>query len=77
MQVKIEQAYGAYGVRYSELLTLPYFDVIQFHVVDPMHSLFLGIAKHMVKVWSDLQIITAEHLTTIQKDRQHNSTTKS
>ena len=32
-----------------------------------MHSLFLGVAKHMVKVWRDLDIITAEHLTTIQE----------
>ena len=46
-QVKIEQSYG---IRYSVLLTLPYFDVIRFHVVDPMHNLFLGIAKHTVKV---------------------------
>ena len=41
-QVKIEQSYG---IRYSALLSLPYFDVIRHHVVDPMHALFLGIAK--------------------------------
>ena len=63
-QVKIEQSYG---VRYSVLLTLPYFDVIRYHVVDPMHSLFLGIAKHTVKVWRDIGIIRAEHLITIQE----------
>ena len=34
------------GARYSELLRLRYFDVIRFHVVDPMHNLFLGIPKH-------------------------------
>ena len=26
-----------YGVGYSELLRLPYFDVVEFHIVDPMH----------------------------------------
>ena len=37
------------GVRWSELLRLPYFDPIQFLTVDPMHCLFLGIAKWIVK----------------------------
>ena len=51
-QLQIEQSYG---VRYSVLLNLPYFDVIRYHVVDPMHALFLGI-----KVWKDLDIITLQ-----------------
>ncbi len=38
-----------YGVRNSELLRLPYFDVVNFHVVDPMHNLLLGTAKHSGK----------------------------
>ena len=33
------------GVRWSELLHLPYFDPVKFITVDPMHCLFLGIAK--------------------------------
>jgi len=37
------------GVRWSELLRLPYFDPIRFLTVDPMHCLFLGIAKWIVK----------------------------
>lgn len=53
-QVKIEQSYG---VCYSVLLSLPYFDVICYHTVDPMHSLFLGITKYAVMVWRDLGII--------------------
>ena len=36
-------------VRWSELLRLPYFDLIRFLVVDPMHNLFLGIAHWIVK----------------------------
>ena len=45
-----------YGARYSELLRLPYFDCVLFKVVDPMHNLFLGMAKHLVEVW--LQVLT-------------------
>ncbi|GBC36078.2 hypothetical protein GLOIN_2v1775288 [Rhizophagus irregularis DAOM 181602=DAOM 197198] len=33
------------GVRWSKLLRLLYFDPIRFITVDPMHCLFLGIAK--------------------------------
>lgn len=32
----------AYGVRWSELARLPYFDMCRMIVVDPMHNLFLG-----------------------------------
>ena len=31
-----------YGVRNSELLRLPYLDIIQFHVVDSMHNMLVG-----------------------------------
>ncbi|PKC04556.1 hypothetical protein RhiirA5_295220, partial [Rhizophagus irregularis] len=37
------------GVRWSELFRLPYFDSIRFTIIDPMHCLFLGIAKWIVK----------------------------
>ena len=41
-----------YGCHYSVLLELPYFDPVQMCIIDPMHNLFLGTAKHMVKnVW--------------------------
>ena len=39
-----------YGVQYSELCRLPYFDVVRNHVIDPMHNMYLGTAKHMIKV---------------------------
>lgn len=41
------------GVRYSELLRLKHFDIIRYHVVDPMHNLFLGTAKRMLKLWKE------------------------
>jgi hypothetical protein len=38
-----------HGVRWTELLRLPYMDPIRFAVVDPMHCLFLGVAKWIIK----------------------------
>ena len=35
-----------------------HFDVVQWHVIDPMHNIFLGIAKHAFKTWKDLNIIS-------------------
>ena len=56
------------GVRWSELLRLPYFDPIRFITVDPMHCLFLGIAKWIVKrLWVDEGILNQESLKKIQK----------
>ena len=37
------------GSRFSQLNLLPYFDSINFSVIDPMHCLFLGTAKHVLK----------------------------
>ena len=43
-----------YGTRFSELMSLPYFDCVRFHVIDPMHNLFTGTAKHIMKnIWLD------------------------
>ncbi|GET63698.1 hypothetical protein RIR_e11806_A0A2N0NM06_9GLOM [Rhizophagus irregularis DAOM 181602=DAOM 197198] len=38
-----------HSVKWSELLHLPYMNPIRFAVVDPMHCLFLGIAKWIIK----------------------------
>lgn len=55
-----------HGVRYSELLKLPYFDCISFTVVDPMHNLFLGTSKYVFKtVWANT--ISQTSLIEIQK----------
>ena len=42
---------SASGVRYSKLFRLPYFDPIKGHVIDPMHNLLFGTAKHAFNVW--------------------------
>ena len=50
-QASLEQKYGS---RYSELMPLPYFDCVCFHIIDPMHNLFTGTAKHLMKnIWLD------------------------
>ena len=34
------------GVRWSELLCLPYFDIVKMVTVDLMHTIFLGMIRH-------------------------------
>ena len=55
-----------YGVRYSELLRLPYVDIIQFHVVDPKHNMLLGTSKHMMKVWKEQGILNDPEFQRLQ-----------
>ena len=43
------------GVRWSELLRLPYFDPIRFIIVDPMHCLFLGIANGSLNEYGSMR----------------------
>ena len=50
-QASLEQRYGT---RYNELMSLPYFNCVRFHITDPMHNLFTGMAKHVMKnIWLD------------------------
>ena len=56
-----------YGIRYSELFRLPYFDPIRSHAVDPMHNLFSGTAKHTFAVWVQLGILNDEKLKDIDR----------
>ena len=55
-----------FGVRYSSLLDLPYFDPIRFHVIDPMHNLLLGTARHMMQVWTKHGILSYQNFVTIE-----------
>jgi len=38
------------GVGIQYMLELPYFDPIQMCIVDPMHNLLLGTARHIMSV---------------------------
>ena len=55
------------GARYSVLHQLEYFDPIRFHVVDPMHNLLLGVAKHVFKLWVDQKILTDSQIEEIDR----------
>lgn len=54
-QLEIEELFGVY---WSELLRLPYWNAILFTVVDAMHNLYLGLLKgHCRDIWGmDIQV---------------------
>ena len=56
-----------FGIRYSVLLELPYFDAARMCVVDPMHNLLLGTARHAVEMWKEKQILSKKHFDDIQQ----------
>lgn len=60
---KIKQEFG---VRFTELLRLPYFDTIQFSVIDAMHNILLGTAKLMVTIWKEKGILSNQQFQNIQ-----------
>lgn len=56
-----------HGCRYTELLRLPYFDCVRMSIIDPMHNLFEGTAKFMLKdVWVNDTTLGKEKLDEIQ-----------
>jgi len=46
---QLEQYQMATGVTSSELLRLPYFKAARMTIIDPMHAIFMGLAKHTVQ----------------------------
>ena len=63
----IQQMESKYGVRYSVLLALSYFNPVKFTVIDPMHNLFLGTGKHVFKVWVELEYLSIRALSDIER----------
>lgn len=57
----------SYGAKYTVLSKLPSFDVVKYHVIDPMHNIFLGIAKHITKVWKETGLLSVREFATIQE----------
>jgi hypothetical protein len=55
-------------VRWSEVHRLSYFNPIRYLIIDPMHNLFLGIAKWIVmKLWIDEKKLTSQNLSLMQE----------
>ena len=52
----------SYGSKYSVLNA---FDIVRFHVVDPMHNLFLVIAKYTTKPWKDVGVLSNQDYVSI------------
>jgi hypothetical protein len=55
-------------VRWSEIYRLSYFNSVRFLVVDPMHCLFLEIAKWIVtRLWIEGERLTSQNLKIMQQ----------
>lgn len=55
------------GIKYSVLIELDYFDPIRFTIVDPMHNLFLGTTKTMMKlIWFKQGLIQDANFPVLQ-----------
>ena len=66
--IAVEKLQVETGIKYSILTELSYFDPIHFTIVDPMHNLFLGTAKYVMKqLWVEKGILSLDHLKLIQK----------
>jgi len=63
----IRKKEAEFGIRYSIMLELSYFNPVHFTIIDVMHNLFLGTAKHMFKVWLQLDLLTQKNLEQIEK----------
>ena len=62
-----EEVASKFGCRYSVLLELPYFDAPRMNIVDPMHNLFLGSAKHIFKKVFLACLLSDTDVNTIQE----------
>ena len=55
------------GARWSEFFRLSYFDPIKDHAIDPMHLLYLGIAKKMTKHYYTSGLLNKNDVKNIQQ----------
>lgn len=49
-----------HGIRYSELLRLPYWDPTSYVVIDSMHGILLGLLRHHCRVLWEMNIQVAD-----------------
>ena len=55
-----------FGTRYSVLVDLPYYLSVRMAIIDPMHNLFLGTAKHMLRLWKEIEILNDDAFKKIE-----------
>ena len=70
-----EKVAKKYGLHYSVLVELDYFDSVRFHIIDPMHNLFLGIAKHTWKLWKEKHLSNEQLIQIDNKVEEMNIST--
>ena len=56
-----------FGVHFSSLLNIFYFNPVKCHVIDPMHNLLLGTSKLMLEVWVKLELLIKNSFAAIEK----------
>ena len=66
-QVERHKIEREYGVRFTELLRLPYLDSVHFSVVDPMHNILLGTTKLMIVIWKEKSLLCTNDFEKIQE----------
>ena len=54
------------GIKYSELLLISELNIIRYHIIDPMHCIFLGLAKHTIQIWKDKGILQSTQFSLLQ-----------
>ena len=55
------------GSRFTELFHLPYYNTIQYAIIDPLHNLYLGTAKRIHHHWIEIGLINNLNLKLIQE----------
>ena len=60
------------GVKYCVLIEAPCFDVVRCHIIDPMHCIFLGMAKHTIQVWKEKLVLQPKDFKLIQEKNRLN-----
>ena len=63
----LQRAESSIGLRYSLLLSLPYFDPVRFTIIDPMHNLYLGSGKHAFEVWIEKDLVTKKDFPKLEE----------
>ncbi|KAG1722490.1 uncharacterized protein EDB91DRAFT_1240213 [Suillus paluster] len=54
-----------HATHYTQLACLPYFDLVEQIVINPMHNLFLGLVKtHFYNIWVQNKILQPNHEVT-------------
>ena len=62
-----EKLESEYGTRFPVLAELPYFDTVRMSIVDPMHNLYLGTAKNILKIWKERGYLQKNELEQLQE----------